>query len=233
MGIGITEAAERLGLSRQRVLQMIAENRLYAERVGHAWSISEADLVRRRVPVGRPLSPAMARGFLDLAAGERPQLPARDISRLRSKMVRLAQSVTEGGRPADLLRSWLPQRAKRREMSVAEADLPDFLNDKRFVLSGISDSRAGMSSAHVGEGYVDEQVAKDLLGDYFAVDTRNRPNLIVHVTSFVPAISPVLIAADLSDHCGAREDSQAREVIASWLEVGDFDESLLYGRRRL
>lgn len=107
MSVGVSEAAERLGVSRQRVLQMIADQRLPAQRVGQSWSINEADIARRRVPVGRPLSMDMARSFLDLAAGTRPELSSRDISRLRVNMIRLVREVRFEGDPAGLLRSWL------------------------------------------------------------------------------------------------------------------------------
>lgn len=46
--IGVSEAAERLGVSRQRVLQMIADGRMPAQRVGRSWSINEVDVSRRR-----------------------------------------------------------------------------------------------------------------------------------------------------------------------------------------
>lgn len=234
MSIGVSEAAERLGVSRQRVLQMIADQRLPAQRVGQSWSINEVDIARRRVPFGRPLSMDMARGFLDLAAGTRPKLSSRDISRLRVNMIRLVREVRPDGDPAGLLRSWLPRRAIRREMSVAEADLPDVLADDRLVISGVSDKRAAMSSPRMGEGYVEDQVAQKFFDDHFVVEAedRARANLIVHVAMVVPPISPVVIAADLSDYRAGREDRQAQMVLENWIASGDYDEKLLFGRGR-
>lgn len=234
MFVGVSEAAERLGISRQRVLQMIADQRLPAQRIGQSWSIDAADLARHRVPVGRPLSMNMARGFLDMAAGMRPELSARDISRLRVNMIRLVREVESDGDPAGLLRSWLPRRAARRELSVADADLSNAFADERIVLSGVSDKRAGMSSPRVGEGYVDEQAAGQFFDDYFIVeaDSRARANLIVHVALVIPPISPVVIAADLSDYRGGREDRQALFVLKNWIDSGDYDTLLLFGRGR-
>lgn len=234
MPIGVSEAAERLEVSRQRVLRMIAEQRLPAQRVGQSWAINEADIARRRVPVGRPLSIHMARGFLDLAAGIRPDLSSRDVSRLRVNMARLVREVRSDGDPAGLLRSWLPHRAIRREMSVAEADLREALADDRFVISGISDKRAGMSSPRIGEGYVEEQHARKFFDDHFVVeaDGRARANLIVHVADVVPPISPVVVAADLADYRAGREDRQAQAVLEEWIDSGDYDEKLLFGRVR-
>jgi hypothetical protein len=174
----------------------------------------------------------MARGFLDLAAGIRPDLSARDISRLRVNMARLVRELKSDGDPAGLLRSWLPHRALRREMSVAEADLPEVLADDRFIVSGISDKRAGMSSSHMGEGYVEEHGARKFFDDHFVVeaDDRARANLIVHVAMAVPPISPVVIAADLSDYRAGREDRLAQMVLENWIDSGDYDKKLLFGR---
>ena len=234
MAVGVSEAAQRLGVSRQRVLQMISDDLLPAERIGRSWSIQESDVARRRVPVGRPLSAGMARGLLELAAGFRPDLSPRDVSRLRAHMVRLAREANSDGDPAGLLRSWLPGRAVRREMSVAEADLPGVLADDRFALSGVSDRLAAMSSPHLAEGYVAEADAPKFHADHFAVesDDRSRANLIVHVAEVVPPASPVLVAADLADYRGGREDRQARALLKDWFDSGDYDADLLFGRAR-
>lgn len=234
MAIGVLEAAERLGVSRQRVLQMIADQRLPAQRIGRVWSINEVDIARHRVPLGRPLSINMTRGLLELAAGVRPELSSRDISRLRAHIARLVHEVSSDGRPGSLLRSWLPRRAIRHEMSVADVDLPEALADERLVISGVSDQRAGMSSPHMGEGYVNEQAARSFFNDYFVVETddRVRANIIVHVSLVVPPITPLVIAADLADYRAGREDRQAQVVLENWIASGDYDETFLFGRAR-
>ncbi len=230
MPVGVAEAAQRLGVSRQRVLQMISDGLLPAERIGRAWSIQESDIARRRVPAGRPLSAGMTRGLLELAAGIRPDLNPRDVSRLRARLVQLARDEN----PANLLRSWLPGRAERREMSVAHADLSTVLDDDRFVLSGVSDNLAAMSSPRLAEGYVSSDNEQQFLSDHFAVesDDRSRANLIVHVADAVPPRSPVLVAADLADYRGGREDRQARGLLKDWFDSGDYDADLLFGRAR-
>lgn len=45
--VSITEAAEMLGISRQRVHTLITEGKLKAERIGTQWSIRRADVERR------------------------------------------------------------------------------------------------------------------------------------------------------------------------------------------
>jgi len=61
----VPQAAERLNLSRGRILVIIRSGRLKAQRIGPMWVIEEADLVdyrgRRRgpgYPKGRPRKPA-------------------------------------------------------------------------------------------------------------------------------------------------------------------------------
>lgn len=212
----------------------VADQRLPAQRVGRSWSISEADIGRHHVPVGRPLSVNVARGFLDLAANRRPAMSPRDISRLRVCMIRLVREVRSDGDPAGLLRSWLPRRAIRLELSVANPDLPEALADERLVISGVSDVRASMSSPLLGEGYVDKQIARAFFDDHLAIETdsRARVNLIVHVAEIVPPISPVVIAADLADHHAIREDRQSFVALKDWIDFGDYDEKLLFGRSR-
>lgn len=51
------EAADRLGLTRQRVVQLCKTGRLDAERVGSSWVVNEDELAafsRQERPVGRP-----------------------------------------------------------------------------------------------------------------------------------------------------------------------------------
>lgn len=56
--ISVTEAADRLGVTRGRVAQLISEGRLPASKVGHVFVIQAQDLelVKDRRP-GRPPNP--------------------------------------------------------------------------------------------------------------------------------------------------------------------------------
>jgi excisionase family DNA binding protein len=53
--IGTTEAAKRLGISQNRVRDLIASGRLKAQKIGREYAINPADLnaVKKRTP-GRP-----------------------------------------------------------------------------------------------------------------------------------------------------------------------------------
>lgn len=89
-----------------------------------------------------------------------------------------------------------------------------------------------MSSPRLGEGYVEEHVARKFFDDHFIVEAadRVRANLIVHIAAVVPTISPIVIAADLADYRTGREDRQARVILENWIDSGDYDKKLLFGR---
>lgn len=55
--LSVRDAAERMNLSVQRIKQLIYDERLFAQKIGNQWIITEAALnsVKQR-PAGRPLS---------------------------------------------------------------------------------------------------------------------------------------------------------------------------------
>src|SRR5947208_2435695 len=87
--IGLDEAAGRLGLSRQRVHQLLHAGDLPARRVAGRWVVDD-DAVDRfaesRTP-GRPFSPRVAWGLIRLVeSGDAPGLSAPERSRLRNRL---------------------------------------------------------------------------------------------------------------------------------------------------
>jgi excisionase family DNA binding protein len=234
--MSVPEAAKRLGVSRQRVLQMIAEGVLPAQKIGRSWAVADVDVdvARHYRPSSRPLSRAMSLHLLRLASGLRPSIDDQELWRLRQYILRLADAAnTPDGRPADVLRSLLRRRADRLESNVAPSDIPEIVSDERLVVSGVSDPRSGMYSSQVAEGYVDEKDAEAFLASHFIVPAPSAPraNVVIHVSSPLPPVSPLLIAADLADYCGDREDNQAREVLVAWFNSSEFPSpELLKGR---
>lgn len=87
--IGVKEASERVGVSQHRLRHLIHSGGLPARRVAGRW-VLEADAVDRyaeyRQP-GRPLSPRVAWGLIDLLeSGRAPGLSAPERSRLRVRL---------------------------------------------------------------------------------------------------------------------------------------------------
>lgn len=217
MSVGVREAAARLGISAQRVRALIASGSLPAERVGHAWVINEADIARpRRRSAGRPMSARMAGAFLILAAGMRPQVMPSEMSRLRQRLLQLAdESRSPNGEPSDMLRAWMSQRAERLALSIHASDIKDVLADQRIQASGVSHPFAAMSGAPIAEGYVHLDDADSLIEDHFMVPAKvpAQANVVLHVVSELPPVSRVLVAADLADYRADREDRQAKSIL--------------------
>lgn len=89
MEAGVPEAATQLGVSPERVRQLIHDGVLPASRVSGRWILDSGD-VRRLVgprPPGRPLAPRTAWGLLALAEGRVPEwLNHVERSRLRARL---------------------------------------------------------------------------------------------------------------------------------------------------
>lgn len=198
---------------------MIDAGRLPAHRVGNVWAIDEADLASHRPALGRPMSPRVARGFVLLAADEPAELSQPEVSRLRSKARLLIDEARSGVLAADVLRSWLPHRAARVAYELPADDLDRLRSDPRIALSGLSHPASRMQSMNIVEGYV---LRSDLdrvrAEDFMAASGRSAspPNVILHVADAPLPISGLLIAADLADHRGPREDAQVPDIVLAW-----------------
>lgn len=114
--ISVSQAADRLGVSVQRVHQHIADGSVPAERIGHQWAIDEADLVRLdRRPAGRPLSPKSAWVLAIVAALD----AAQD----------LAPHAKLSAGPANAAAAMVPPNISPPQRSLARARLREFLGE--------------------------------------------------------------------------------------------------------
>jgi excisionase family DNA binding protein len=205
MEVGVGEAAERLNVSAERVRQLIHDGKLPARRVSGRFLLDESAL-NRPPASSRAMSAPMAWWLILMLSGEaRPRGPRpTERTRLRHKLARLRDE----DEPANLLRSWLANRAERRAYSIAPADLPELRNDARFVVSGISDPRAGLSSAAELEGYVAPADLDAIVAEYLLSEV-DQPNLFVHVHALDGPHAPLgAVLADLAEHNSPREDGQ-------------------------
>lgn len=217
MEIGVSEAAARLGVSQRRVRQLLESGQLTGRKLGANWALEESEL-RRKPAVSRPLSKRMAWGLIDLLSdgiyGFSNGLSSHELYRLRELGLRLQASSD----PVPLLRSWLPRRAERIELSCATDDLDDLAQDSRIVRSGISDPRSGLSASTEVEFYVNERDRGNLVAEYLMVPSA-RPNVVMHVSDrhLPKPPSPIVLAADLAEHNGPRESSQAQKLLKASL----------------
>lgn len=210
----VSEAASRLGVTEQRVRQLIADDDLAAQRVGRVLMVREDDVMRRvslSPSHGRRLTPSHAWAVLAIASGIHPAwLDAQ--ARYRLKRLLAERGLRE-------LESRLTDRASLPRNYRAHSSLMDKVREADgLMLSGPSAAAAlGLGlfgGPDVIEGYVDE---RDL--DAFVARWTLRPsvdpNVIIRMipafTSPLPFghVAPRAAAAlDLLEH----EDPRARQV---------------------
>jgi len=224
--MGVPEAAERLGVSPQRVRQQIADGRLVASRVGGRWLVDESAVqpFADRRTSGRPLSYRSVWALISVAAlaeaEHRPAAEAPDPrwaewlgrlspteqSRARTRWTALRDDVDrlDEQRAATTLRRTLGPRASRLLLRAAEPDLPDLRADPRVASSGVSQRRSGLASGDAVEGYVDQAAVDDLVNDFFLRSAPNPAvgpdsNVVLHVLGGpLPARPPVAAAIVLA-----------------------------------
>lgn len=224
--MSVAEAAVRLGVGVPRIHQRIADGSLRAQRIGSQWAVDELSLLQvaeRRSP-GRPLSARSAWALIalsvgddaalaDLAASERSRAAAR-LSELYGEVRRVPRSEREVRRVAGVLRQRFRNRADRVLLKAADADLAGLRASDRWE-SVLSPAVSGIASGQV-EGYVTNEHFKALSDEFLLVAADHDANVIVHM---LPAgqrsypDSPLLLAADLSEHRGPREERKAVELL--------------------
>ena len=154
----------------------------------------------------------MSKAFLELLSQMKIQDPLdpAEKSRLNSRIKKMKSDSD----PVLLLNSWLRRRAEIQNYKVNQMDLPNLARDLDVIPSGLSDSRSGISSQVFFEGYVLKKDLRNLRRKYLLVSSE-KPNVILRVIDHeLPRPIPIgYVIADLADHDGAREQSQAENLI--------------------
>lgn len=230
--VSVREAARRLGVGVARVHQRIADGSLPAERIGSQWAVDEASIeaVLDSGSPGRPLSARSAWALVVLSqesASALSGLAAAEQARARSRMSRLLRA-SSAAQPtealvhsqASLLRSWLRNRAARRLYRASPLDLPDLRADERVLLSGLSHPQSAIASGDVVEGYVRADDLDALVQDYLLVPVAagGAAPVVLHLMpdeapDDLHSIPLLLLAADLAEHRGPREEARAAELL--------------------
>jgi excisionase family DNA binding protein len=157
--VSLRDAADMLGVSRQKVQQLIAEHRLPAVRIGGHWQLSVLDVERcgqspRRS--GRPLDPSRAwQVLLDAESAGHIHMP-------RSK----------AHHDAFWLANLVRRRAKVRLLHGLDSVLVDVQNE--LVGGGETAARlhrfAPLSSAKLADGYATDAKADAVIRQFGLVD---------------------------------------------------------------
>ena len=214
MVYSIQQYAKHLGVSRSAAYKRARSGRVGAYRAGAQWVVPEA-AIAAPAPASRPMAPENAIRLLASLSGAGSRVHDAVVRR------RLADKVEEiFASDFDLQRlwSWVRARGPRLQLSASRADLDDLLEDGRLARSGIVDPRAGLSASGVVEGYVSPAEIDRLIADFLLVESEH-PNVWLHVAD-VPLDDdgrvPVgFVIADLLDHGGPRERSQAEQLLAA------------------
>ena len=220
--LSVTEAASRLGVSRRRVLQLIKSGSLPARGVGSSWIIDERDLDRLDGRAhGRPVGPASAWAIAALLAGQGDWLSPVQRSRARSRVAGIG-GIGDAEQLVSSWRSLLRQRARRLELSVAEADLGGVRDEERIVLSGLSLPSSGIAATDIVEGYVIDAELSQLCIDHLMVRADGpgvSSNVVLHIPEVAPrswrrlVADPAIQAADLADHRHPRAQAAAAQIL--------------------
>lgn len=223
MALSIPELAKRLHVNQSRARQLVHSGRIRGQRVGGRWIVDEADAAHYRPgkPAGRPLSERSAWQLVSCFwDNPRPPIPdhfelsAVEKHRLKERINRLQDSPD----PIALLAAWLANRADKFEFSSSPDDIAELREDKRIHLSGVSHPRSGLLANSEVEAYVRRDELKDIVKDWFLVEPfpGKRPNVILRAADQVPdELPPLVVAADLAERPGVREQQAAREILRS------------------
>jgi excisionase family DNA binding protein len=216
----VAEVASELGVSSERVRQLIASGVLPAVRVGDRWVIGDGMPVRRRE--GRPWSGAAAWGLLWLAVGRpAPWLSVKQRQRVRLRLV--------DGVLAHVDR--LSARAKPLCFRAHPSALPRLVSDSRLVGSGLSAASvvgADLVVADRVEGYVRSSDLRALIAEFGLEPVApGQGNLVLRSVSEVwpfvegERVAPLLVVAlDLMDSSDARTSSAGRGLLKRALRKG-------------
>ena len=215
-GIQVSEAANDLGLSQQRVRALLAAGSLDGQKIAGRWFVYPESINRVRLHRnvrGRQLSYNNAWGFLLAASGQTPDwLSPWDRSRLQDRLT------------SDWQR-WIPRlrnRARVFRVRVHPGSLKKIHSDRRLVLSGASAAMGNdvdvIERSEV-EAYIRERDFSTLVGDY-KLEYSPRANMILHVVNgewpFGEAqreAPPAVVAVDLIESDNARSKRAGRALL--------------------
>jgi excisionase family DNA binding protein len=212
------DAAAMLGLTADRVRQLISSGALDSRRVGGRYLVRRDDVEARRgdgAPAGRPYAPRRAWALILLAGGDTPPgVDAVTLSKLRAVL-----------RARDLwsMRMRFGSRAERRDLRAHSSDLVRIEAEDGVVLTGARHAReAGLGLVAPDaplEAYVDEATA-DRLAARYALRPSDRPNVRLRVLPpgvekwLDGRIAPRLaVALDLAEDRDPRARAAAREAL--------------------
>jgi excisionase family DNA binding protein len=224
--VSVAEAAMRLGVGVSRIHQRIADGSLRAERIGSQWAVDELSLLRvaERNEAGRPVSARSAWAIIALAEGDDEALARlAPVERTRAR-ARLEKLLALAAKPpaaeadvrriASTLRSMFRHRAERVRCKAAVSDLPAVRDDVRWE-SVVRPAVSGIASSDV-DGYLAAEHVEPLSQEFLLMPADSDANVVIHVLPKEQKAYPrskLVLAADLAEHRGPREELRAAELL--------------------
>jgi len=212
--LGVSESAERLGLSERRVRQLLSDGALAGERVGRVWVIRRDRLdrfARQRSGAGRPWSPKSAWAVLLLAEGRAVGLSPVDRSRAAKRLAEGLERVV----------GKLASRCERRCFNAHPGVMGRL--SAGIVAGGVSAASrhgAGLVAGEAVEGYVRAGEIRPLVARFGLDGQAERPNLLLRVVAddvwpFDPGqahAGRLVVAVDLIEN-----DDERAQRAGAWL----------------
>ena len=204
------DAAKALGVSLERVRQLIRDGRLDARQVSGRWLVdpnSVDRLAHEQRRAGRPWAATRAWGLLALAAG-------RDVSWLAPAEIRRLRDVL-ADRNIGEVASQLRRRADRHPWYVHPGLIEDLLAEDGVVVGGARASGQLRDSGPV-DVYIASDVLERLVNRYVPDQSAAEPNLIARIVQGLwpfahgeRTVWPDVAAVDLLER---GSDDRARQV---------------------
>jgi hypothetical protein len=213
MLVGVPELAKIIGVAESRARFLVASGRIPGQLVGGRWVIDQADATNfRKAVAGRPLTERGAWQFIEAVSG----IASQDLNAVeRHRLSRRTARFHAADDPISMLISLLARRGDRVLLSAAPSDHSGLRQDPRLRLSGVSHPEAGLLAAEV-EACIARRDLPGLVKGWFLVPAGPgaRPNVLIHAVETVPDKVPsIVVAADLAEHRGIREQQAALEII--------------------
>lgn len=203
------EAAQRLGITPRRVVQLLNQRLLDGRQVQRDWLVS-ATSVRQREAVttarGRPMTPQTARALIE-ALDNGTSLPARRGDLMRSRNAELLSSAIAHAVSVETFMTRNPQLVLERLYLTAESAL-------QRLTTGAGESLAGQSQQI--HGYPRDSSLEDLIDDAMMVRSDEGT---VHVYQFRDGLFPweetpaAMIAVDSARSASSRVRAAGIEAL--------------------
>jgi hypothetical protein len=212
--VGVGQAAKQLGVTPQRVRQLIARGAIDARSIGGRYVLHSAALAALGTerPPGRPLSPRTSWGLVSLVeSGTAPALSATERSRLRARL--------RQGPSLDDVARWCRRRSQTQFLRGHSSVQPQVRNCPGAVTTGASAPGSGLVDLRRAELYLDGETLDDLRRElHLESADKAHANVVVHVPANVPwpfggsEAGPVAIALDLFDSGDPRSKRAAQTL---------------------